>query len=168
MSRHLITLLAMAALVVAPAWSEDDKPTAFETMASHYESIRLALLHDTMEGVSHHAAMIRDTAKELESSFDVAKSGVAKDKAGECQELVPEIRAAAEEMARVDTLEGARASFGLLSKPMIRFRSMVSGERPVVVYCSMAEQPWLQPRGEIGNPYYGQSMARCGQVVSDD
>jgi hypothetical protein len=31
----------------------------------------------------------------------------------------------------------------------------------------MAQQVWLQPKGEIGNPYYGQSMARCGEVVSE-
>jgi hypothetical protein len=31
----------------------------------------------------------------------------------------------------------------------------------------MAQKVWLQPKGEIGNPYYGQSMARCGEFVSE-
>jgi hypothetical protein len=43
---------------------------------------------------------------------------------------------------------------------------MLTEPNTVVVYCAMAEKVWIQPKGEIGNPYYGQSMARCGEVVS--
>lgn len=60
----------------------------------------------------------------------------------------------------------ARAAMGELSKPLVRFREMATGEKPVVVYCSMEKKSWLQPEGEIGDPYLGQKMATCGQVVS--
>jgi len=63
-------------------------------------------------------------------------------------------------------LAATRTAFGELSKPMVRYREMVSGDRPMVVYCPMAKKPWLQPKGEIGNPYFGQSMATCGTIVS--
>jgi hypothetical protein len=59
-----------------------------------------------------------------------------------------------------------RAAFGSLSKALVRYRQLVPDPAPVVVFCSMAQEVWLQPEGEIGNPYYGQSMARCGDVVS--
>ena len=50
---------------------------------------------------------------------------------------------------------------------MVQYRAQVEGdELPVVMYCSMAKKSWLQlAGGEIGNPYYGQSMARCGEAV---
>ena len=49
---------------------------------------------------------------------------------------------------------------------MVRYRAEVEGERPAVGYCPMAAKSWLQLDGEeIGNPYYGQSMASCGEVV---
>ena len=49
---------------------------------------------------------------------------------------------------------------------MVRYRQLVPDPQPVVVFCSMAQKVWLQPKGEIGNPYYGSSMLRCGKVVS--
>ena len=43
---------------------------------------------------------------------------------------------------------------------------LVKNPAPAVAFCSMAQKVWLQPSGEIGNPYYGQSMAWCGKFVS--
>jgi hypothetical protein len=43
---------------------------------------------------------------------------------------------------------------------------MVGGKGTIVAFCSMTKKSWLQPKGEIGNPYYGKSMPRCGEVVS--
>ena len=43
---------------------------------------------------------------------------------------------------------------------------LVKNPAPAVAFCSMTQKVWLQPSGEIGNPYYGQSMARCGEFVS--
>ena len=31
-----------------------------------------------------------------------------------------------------------------------------------VVYCPMADKPWLTKDKEIRNPYYGASMSTCG------
>ena len=39
------------------------------------------------------------------------------------------------------------------------------GKSTVVAWCSMSKKSWLQPAGEIGNPYYGKEMPRCGEVV---
>jgi hypothetical protein len=31
----------------------------------------------------------------------------------------------------------------------------------------MAQKAWIQPKGEIGNPYLGQEMPKCGDVVKE-
>ena len=115
-----------------------------------YEGIRQALLHDTFDGVAEKAVKIRDVAKEH---------------AGD-DALLAKISDAAGQLAEASGLDDAREAFYEISKLMVQYRSKAGADDlPVVVYCSMAKKSWLQPEGEIGNPYYGQSMARCGEVV---
>ena len=140
--------------------------TAFDAVNEHYEAIRIALLHDKTDEVADHARAIESTIKHLEHEFSPDHAGVSNEGAAACQALLPEISKAAARVADATDISQTREAFGELSKPMVRYREMVSGERPVVVYCSMAKKAWLQPEGEIGNPYYGQSMAKCGDIVS--
>ncbi len=44
---------------------------------------------------------------------------------------------------------------------------MAGIEGTTVVFCPMAKKAWIQPEGEIGNPYLGQEMPTCGEVVPD-
>ena len=154
-------VLAATTLPVAAGES-----TTFEALNEHYEAIRVALLHDNTKGVAEHASAIVASVEELQTEFSANHAGVSQEGAAACQALLPEISKAAGRVAQASNISQTRDAFGELSKPMVRYREMVSGERPVVVYCSMAKKAWLQPEGEIGNPYYGQSMARCGDVVS--
>jgi hypothetical protein len=40
--------------------------------------------------------------------------------------------------------------------------------KPLIVYCSMAKHSWLQPAGEINNPYYADGAIReCGELRSE-
>ena len=143
-----------------------DQLEAFSQMVGHYELVRQALLHDTTEGVADHAKHIAHRSMTLSKQFSAETAGVAIDRAAECQELLPEIAGAAEKVAAAQSLEEAREAFGELSKPMVRYREMVGAERPIVVYCPMVKKAWLQPEGELENPYFGQEMPRCGEVVS--
>ena len=165
--RRTVMFVIFTALAMAPLAAVAGAPTAFSEMAGHYEAIRQALLHDTIEGVAEHARAIAEEAKSLQGGADASTAGVAANQGAECASLLPEVEKVASELATATSLDAARQAFGELSKPMVRYREMASGHRPMVVYCPMAKQSWLQPAGEIGNPYYGQSMARCGQVVSE-
>lgn len=159
------SLLLAGALGVAGAGAATGT-TAFDTIADHYEAIRSALLNDSTDGVQGHAQAIERQVEALTAQFDAGKASVSADEAGECEQLLPEILAAARSLAATKEIVTARAAFGELSKPMVRYREMVKGQRPMVVFCPMAKKSWLQPEGEIGNPYFGQKMARCGEVVS--
>lgn len=160
----IVAVVAVAAALAAPAVAAE--PTAFGKIAGHYEAIRQALLHDTTDGVAAHAQGIEHVVTGLEKRFATGSAGVSGEKAGECETLLPQIALAAKNLAAARDLAGARTAFGELSKPMVRYREMVSGDRPEVVYCPMAKKSWLQPAGTIGNPYLGQKMPTCGQVVS--
>ena len=91
---------------------------------------------------------------------------MAADKGAQCRTLLPEVERAADRLAKARSLDAAREAFGELSRPMVRYREMATGERPLVVYCPMAKKPWLQESEEIANPYFGSKMPRCGQIVS--
>jgi hypothetical protein len=110
---------------------------------SSYESTRQALLKASV-------AEVQTSAKELAA---VARA--------EKQEA---IAAKAAALAQAKDIAAARGAFAALSEAMIQFRAGGSGARPVVVYCSMEKKSWLQPKGEIGNPYVAPSMRQCGEV----
>ncbi len=148
----LISALVLFALTSAAAASTSP---VFDKLISPYEKIRLALTEDSLEGVAEEAIAIRDTANA--SDPEAAEAG----------ELLPDIAELAGNLAVASELATAREAFSELSKVLVRYRSKVEGERPAVLYCAMATQSWLQPAGEVGNPYYGQSMPNCGEVVEE-
>ncbi len=167
--RRVVLLVTLAALVAAPTLAiggQNGQTSAFATMTGHYEAIRQALLHDTTKDIAAHAKAIAAEAAALSARFDVARASVPAEKQVECTALLPEVERTANALADAADLESARAAFGDLSKPMVRYREMAGGERPMVVYCPMVKKSWLQPDGDIGNPYFGQKMARCGEVIS--
>ncbi len=141
--------------------------TTFQDLSTHYEAIRIALLNDTMEDVAQHAEAIAQRAQQLAEDFDNKKAGVPEDKSAECEELLPELAASAKQLNSAEDLAQAREAFFELSKPMGRFRKMAGIEGTTVVFCPMAKKAWIQPEGEIGNPYLGQEMPTCGEVVPD-
>lgn len=118
----------------------------FETVLPHYEAVRKALVADSLKGVAGHAEAIRRQAPKNELGREIAK--------------------AAGRLAAAKDLETARGAFYDLSKPMVRWREASGKKDSIVAFCSMAKRSWLQPKGAIGNPYYGKSMATCGEVVS--
>jgi hypothetical protein len=159
----LVTLI-LALGFLSPGGAEE--PSTFEQMVSSYETIRLALLHDHLDDVSESAGKIRALAARLEDGPTSEAAGIRPAGVEELRELLPSVREAAARMEEAQGIAGVRDSFGALSKALVRYRRLVEGPAPAVAFCSMAQQVWLQPSGEIGNPYYGQSMARCGEFVS--
>ncbi len=163
-----LTLWALALLITAGVASADPAATlgaTFSELMKPYEQIRRGLLHDTVDGVAENASVIREQAGA--ATVGVPPEGDERDE--EIEQLLAEISASAGRLAEAPELEAAREAFYELSKTMVRYRSKVGGdELPVVAYCPMANKSWLQPEGEIGNPYYGQSMAACGVIVTPE
>ena len=110
-----------------------------------YEAVRQALLADSLERTKSAAAALgSDAQRDKESRVAATAAAVAKSA----------------------DIGAARQSFAELSEAMIAYRS-ASGEtpKPQVVYCSMVKHSWLQPLGEITNPYYADAAMRgCGEI----
>ena len=141
--------------------------SVYQDMSSHYEAIRLALLGDSLEGVNEHASAIFKQATELTDGFSPAKAGVPESQAGDVEVALREIQSAASSLAAAGDLVSAREDLFALTKPMARYRKSSGTSGTVVAYCSMAQKAWIQPEGEIGNPYIGQKMPKCGEIVGE-
>jgi hypothetical protein len=177
-SRHTTILksLVLAAATLAPtlglaqtghdhASTSAGKTTAFHAMTADYLAIQTALAGDSVKGVSDHAKSIGIAALELQKNYSPTRAGVEAADSAACQALLPDLALAAENLAQAAAIQDARVSFGKLSAVMVAYRGLVKGDKPVVAYCPMAKQSWLQDGKTINNPYYGSAMLRCGSIV---
>jgi hypothetical protein len=141
--------------------------SVFQALLKEYEAVRLTLVDDSLDHVAHRAEAMTGQVTELARNFDAESAGVAADKSAECEALLPEISAATTRLAEATSLDEAREAFFALSKPMGRYRKLAGIEGSMVAYCSMVKKAWIQPHGEIGNPYAGQMMPTCGEMIAD-
>lgn len=112
---------------------------------SKYELVRQSLLKEDLAAAQKHAAALAIDAK-------AAKQ--------------PTVTEFAQSLAKSRDLAAARRSFGVLSDEMIKLRNATKGARPSVYYCPMVKKSWLQPKGQVGNPY-DSVMAVCGELKSE-
>lgn len=118
---------------------------ASPALFTKYESVRQSLLKSDLAGAQKHAAALATDAKAAKNA------------------TVAEF---AQSVAKAKDMASARRSFGLLSDEMIRVRNSAKGARPAVYYCSMVKKSWLQPKGQVGNPY-DSAMAMCGELKAE-
>ena len=72
------------------------------------------------------------------------------------------------------SLETAREAYRGVSHAMLRAAVHARGPKTAKAlshyYCPMVPGgggDWMQPGGELANPYWGDEMLRCGEVVRD-
>jgi copper/silver efflux system protein len=130
---------AAAAMVLAIIFWPTARP---QLLYPKYESIRQSLIANDLRGATTHAKELANVAKKH-----------------------PDIAAKASTLSTAKTLATARDSFAAVSDAMIAYRATSDEQpKPQVVYCSMAKHSWLQPKGEISNPYLDASMRTCGEI----
>lgn len=115
------------------------------TLFTKYESVRQSLLKSDLAGVQKNAAALAADAQKAKKAT---------------------VAGFAQSVAKSGDLAGARRAFGALSDEMIKVRSTATGARPAVYYCSMVKKSWLQPKGQVGNPY-DSAMAMCGELKAE-
>ncbi len=157
-----IAVIVVSALFVGLAFCEPGEPTAYQRVHHHYEAIRQALLQETIEGIDVCASEIRKASEDVDSLDD----SIEPEQKAVSKKVVADIHGAADRLARVTSLVEAREGFGILSEHLIRYQQLSSAGDSLAVYCSMVKKSWLQPQGEIGNPYVEPSMASCGEPLS--
>ena len=113
------------------------------------------------------ANAIQERVAEALENPEGTGAGMTEEDASILLTALEEISGAAAELSAAGDLASARESFFALTRPMAKYRKLAGDERTIVAYCSMVKKAWIQPRGEIVNPYYGQAMPRCGEVVGE-
>lgn len=126
----------------------------------HYIAIQKLLSADTIKGIDALADSMYVTIQSMQDSQpeDADYSHTASMKTT-VQNGVVLLRAS-------KTLKEYRDAFNALSKPLALWISLRKPPGVYVVYCPMAKASWLQDSEEVANPYYGNSMLRCGEIVS--
>lgn len=157
MKTRILTAACLALAIVltlAPSHAAAGD-TPFTQMAEHYEAIWKALSADTVEGVAEHAAAIAEIARAADHPAEVSDAA----------DIPAAIAEQAKSLAVATDIGAARGAFFDLTRPMVRYRKAVAADELKVAYCPMAKKAWLQPEGNIRNPYHGSEMLTCGGFV---
>lgn len=115
------------------------------TLFTRYEAVRKSFLASSFKDVQSGAKQFAADARAAKQE-DIAKK--------------------ADAVAKAADLDGARIAFAALSDDMIKLRASSKGARPSVYHCPMVAKAWLQPKGQVGNPY-DPSMATCGSLKEE-
>jgi hypothetical protein len=162
--RHLLSGLVLAALLAVGSRASATPGSAYHAILGHYEGVRLSLVADDLAAARSHAGTLATGLQTLGSGLTAAQAGVSSDRLAAVRELLPALTSAAAAMRDAPSLEAAREAFYSATAALVRWRAL-AGQGPQLVRCPMKNRVWLQPAGTIGNPYYGTTMARCGEVV---
>jgi hypothetical protein len=162
----IATLLTVALSVGGPT-AAAAPDTAFADIDTHYQALRLALLKDSTQGVQTHAESIMKIAATLQAAPTAARADVDGADLDGLKELLPQVVARAKALAAAKDIGAQREALKKLTQPLVRWHEKLTGEKPRLVYCSMERGAWFQPNGEIGNPYGGSRMPRCGSFVGE-
>lgn len=146
--------LAIAPIELPPATLE-----ALRTSLAAYEEARLLLAGDEIDGLGPRAGR-------LARSLEMAEQTFAGEPADAVSRYLAEASAAADALAEASDLEAAREAFGEVSRFLIALAAadprLAEGRQ--VYECPMTDTfpKWLQPEGDLENPYMGQGMLSCG------
>ena len=129
----------------------------------YYFEIQNKLIIDKFDGV---IVLTADMLGELEYA-DYSELNKQELQAwNETQEIVI---SALTHLKETESIEAYREKFKLVSKIIIGVVNKIGHTKSKIysMYCSMADGHWMQIQKDIKNPYYGESMLRCGEVKKE-
>jgi Cu(I)/Ag(I) efflux system membrane fusion protein len=134
-----------------------------ETLYNAYFDVQRALAADQPPPADAAQALAK-TGSELSKATEIPEAS---------QKLVSDIATNAEHLHHLD-LTGARKAFKPVSHAVVtlatQLRSADAQQSFTHFYCPMVSDgggDWLQPGGELSNPYFGSQMLRCGEKVAE-
>lgn len=139
---------------------------ALSHATEHYLAIRRLFASDTETGLAENALGLAQATKTVLDHFaDEADNDDAK-----VRQAVDMIHQAALKLTGKD-LTRDRAVFADVSAGFIALLDAARPDRErwptLTVYrCPMAKASWVQADNEMGNPYYGMKMLKCGDVTA--
>ena len=121
-------------------------PDEMAEIFKHYSAIRDLLAHDKTDEVATEA-------KKMSTRLD------------RLIEALQAIRTASDSL-KAEDLKRAREEFAPLSEAVLDYvKKFGFSGKAYSFRCDMARESWLQEHDQIGNPYYGSQMYKCGKIT---
>ncbi len=108
------------------------------------------------------AATLSPADKAFLGTYEKIRSALAADDLTQAKEAAASLGETGADIAKSQSLDGARASFAHLSKKAEKLAVNQPGY--YVVHCPMAKKDWVQTSDKISNPYLGKEMLGCGEI----
>ncbi|MBV9618826.1 MAG: DUF3347 domain-containing protein [Verrucomicrobia bacterium] len=112
--------------------------------------------------LTSRSAELSDTDKEFLAKYEKVRAALAYDKLDDAKKAAADLGEEGVALSKSEKIATARAEFSKLSEHAIKLASGQSGY--YIVNCPMVQKDWVQPVGQISNPYAGQSMPTCGVI----
>ena len=135
----------------------------FKGFLNSYFGLKDALVASDAEKVSGIASELLQETKNLKAE---GSSELLAKHLGKINEMLQAI-------SENESLENQRDHFRILSQQMIMIvNNMENLDKTIYVqHCPMADNnhgaDWLSQSSEVRNPYYGEAMLTCGEVISE-
>ncbi|MFZ6052964.1 efflux RND transporter periplasmic adaptor subunit [Halocola ammonii] len=146
--------------------SNSDKEK-FSKLIDDYLSLKNTLVNDNLSGS-------KDSREKLsESLSSLNLNGLDEKAADHWKSLKSQMERSVGEMEKADALSEMRKHFQSLSNAMIQAVKMfgTGGDKLFIQHCPMADNnngaDWLSSEDEVLNPYFGESMLKCGEVTGE-
>lgn len=162
MTRTSIAVFLTLSIVVAAGAADNPgkcPACSFSAVQQPYEGVRQALIAGRLPAVRVEATRLRAAAE--------AEAAWAKTAMGRGPELAQPWTNTAASAARIEraaSIIHARKAFGQASEAMRVALAVSERDDFLVVYCPVVRLHWLQPKGDLGNPYRPQAPA-CAEIV---
>jgi hypothetical protein len=152
--------LQFEGIAIAPVTGESGNK--LEQLYAAYFQVQKALAADKTPSADD-AQQVATTARDLAEASELPEPS---------RELMKKIATEAEHLHHLD-LAAARKAFKPISHAVVTLSTQVRGansrEPFTHFFCPMVPGgggDWLQPGGELRNPYFGSEMLRCGEKVA--
>ena len=143
------------------AWAEQKS----DHMSSEGKTMKKVVPSDEMSDILEHYFAIRELLAHDETDWIAQQTKEMTSRLDGLIKALQAIRTASNGL-KADDLKQAREDFGPLSDAVLSYVKEFgfSGEA-YSFYCSMMDKGWLQEHDQIGNPYYGSEMFKCGEMT---
>lgn len=134
---------------------------SLQQLLTYYYDLKNALVKDDADKASESAQQLLNASESLDVKTLTASEQQAYTSAKEA------IEHNADHISGTTNIEHQREHFEALSQAMSTLAQSVSlSSQPVYLdYCPMKKTYWLSDEKMIQNPYYGQQMPGCGNVI---
>ncbi len=136
------------------------------TVYHAYFEVQMALAKDDLQAAGAAAARLRKSLSEVDMGAFSAAGHLR------WMEIMGALESAAGRILESGKIAGARGSFLDLSNAVTELHETFGHAGDATYYqvhCPMARDnagaDWLQTEADVWNPYYGESMLRCGEIV---